>query len=62
MSRDNRPLGPPSSPLATGSRRATGRPRSTIKTVSPPFRLSIKELKPFFVWVILALFIELKQP
>jgi hypothetical protein len=23
--------------------------RSTIKTASPPFRLSIKELKPFFV-------------
>src|ERR1700733_12930487 len=60
MSRDNRPLGPPSSPPVTGSRRATGRPRSTIKTGSPPLRPSIKELKPFFVWVMLALFIELK--
>ncbi len=59
MSRANRPLGPPSSPPATGSRRATGRPRSTIKTASPPFKPSIRALKPFFVWVILALFIEL---
>src|SRR5271163_4903722 len=60
MSRANRPLGPPSSPPATGSRRATGRPRSTIKTGSPPLRPSIRELKPFLAWVILALFITLK--
>jgi hypothetical protein len=32
-----------------GSRRATGRPRSTIDTASPPLRPSIKALKPFFV-------------
>src|ERR1700733_2650428 len=49
MSRANRPLEPPSSPPTTGSRRATGRPRSTIKTASPPLRPSIKALKPFFV-------------
>src|ERR1700722_392700 len=60
MSRVNRPPCPPSSPPVTGSRRATGRPRSTIRTASPPLSPSIRELKPFFVWVILALFIEPK--
>jgi hypothetical protein len=60
ISRSNRPLGPPSSPRAIGSSRATGRPRSTIKIALPPLRPPIRALRPFLVWVILALFIEPK--
>src|ERR1700678_3339702 len=59
-SRDSLPLCLLSSPPVTGSRRATGRPRSTINTGSPPLRPSIKALRLFLVWVMLALFIRLK--
>ena len=44
------------SPL-TGSRRATGRPRSTISTGEPPCTPSIKALRLFLASVILAFFI-----
>ena len=62
MSRDNLPSCPPSSPTATGSSRATGRPRSTINAGEPPLRPSIKALKLFWVSVMPAFFIELKWP
>src|SRR5262249_38045955 len=44
----------------TVSRRATGRPRSTVSTGEPPFRLSIKALRLFFASVMLTLFIGLE--
>ena len=36
----------------TGSRRATGRPRSVMTTLSPARTRSSNELRPFFAWVI----------
>jgi hypothetical protein len=45
-----------------GSKRATGRPQSTIKTGEPPLRPSIKALKLFLASVMLTFFIELKWP
>ena len=52
MSRANRPSSSDRGPFVTGSRRATGRPRSTISTGDPPFRPSISELRLFFASVI----------
>lgn len=56
-SRPNRPSSSDRRPVVTGSRRATGRPRSTISTGDPPFRPSISALRLFLASVILAFFI-----
>jgi hypothetical protein len=54
MSRDNRPPSSPSPSLVTGSRRATGRPRSTIRTGAPLLRPSMRALRRFLASVMLA--------
>ena len=58
--RDSRSSGSGPRPLVTGSRRATGRPRSTIRTGDPLLRPSISALSLFLASVILAFFIKLK--
>ena len=58
-SRNSLPSGSVSGPVVTGSRRATGRPRSTIRTGDPPLRPSIRGLRLFFTWVTLAFFTKL---
>jgi hypothetical protein len=58
MSRESRPAGSDVPVLETGSRRATGRPRSTIRTASPPLRPSMRALKRFLASVMLAFFIR----
>jgi hypothetical protein len=57
-SRDSLPSCSLSLSAVTGSNRATGRPRSTIRTGEPPLRLSIKALKLFFASVMLAFLIK----
>ena len=57
--RSSRPASVPGG-APTGSRRATGRPRSTINTGEPPFTPSISALRLFLASVILAFFIELQ--
>ena len=58
MSRDSRPSWSPSPRLVTGSSRATGRPRSTIKAGEPLFRPSMRPLRRFFASVMVGLFLE----
>jgi hypothetical protein len=58
ISRDNRPLSSPSPSLVTSSRRATGRPRSTMRTGEPFLRPAIRALRWFLASVILAFFIS----
>ena len=59
---DNRSSPLSSPPAIAGSSRATGRPRSTIKTGEPLLRLSISELRLFFASVMLAFLMQLKLP
>ncbi|MDO8679684.1 MAG: hypothetical protein Q7R30_14225 [Acidobacteriota bacterium] len=54
----SRPLSLPAR-ASTGSRRATGRPRSTMSTAAPALTQSIRALKPFFASVMLAFLIWL---
>jgi hypothetical protein len=60
MSRDSRPSSSGACLLITGSSRATGRPRSTIRTGEPPLRLSMSALSRFLASMMLAFFIWLK--
>ena len=59
-SRARRSLSVVSAPMITGSRRATGCPRSVIKSEEPAFRLSIRARRLLLASVMLTLFISIE--